>query len=183
MNPEQFIQQTLTDIKVKLEGEFKENFTRKAFFDEKWKTPKFSNSRGSMMLRSGNLRNSIISKIQGNSIIFSSSMPYADIHNNGGEIKVTPKMKKYFWAMYLQSTGAMGKRKNGELRQDKRNRMLSAQAQMYKILALKKVGETIKIEKRQFIGHHEKADTFIKEIINHNLEELKKEMDKLIKRK
>ncbi len=66
MNPKQFIQQTLTDIKVKLEGEFKENFTRKAFFDEKWKTPKFSNSRGSVMLRSGNLRNSIISKIQGN---------------------------------------------------------------------------------------------------------------------
>lgn len=102
MSPEQFLQQTLTDIKVKLEGEFKENFTRKAFFDEKWKIPKFPNSRGSMMLRSGNLRNSIISKIQGNSIVFSSSMPYADIHNNGGEIKVTPQMKKYFWAMFYK---------------------------------------------------------------------------------
>lgn len=167
MNPEQFIQQTLTDIKVKLEGEFKENFTRKAFFDEMWKTPKFPNSRGSMMLRSGNLRNSIISKIQGNSIIFSSSMPYADIHNNGGEIKVTPKMKKYFWAKHIEAKNA------------KKHTI----AEQWKALALKKVGETIKIEKRQFIGHHEKADTFIKEIINHNLEELKKEMDKLIKRK
>ncbi len=167
MNPEQFIQQTLTDIKVKLEGEFKENFTRKAFFDEKWKTPKFSNSRGSVMLRSGNLRNSIISKIQGNSIAFSSSMPYAEIHNNGGEITITSKMKKYFWAKHIEAKNA-------------KKHTISEQ---WKALALKKVGDTIKIEKRQFIGHHDKTDATIKEIINHNLEELKKEMDKLIRRK
>lgn len=171
MTPEQFLQRTLTDIKVKLEGEFKENFTRKAFFDEKWKTPKFPNSRGSMMLRSGNLRASIIGKVQGNSIVFSSSMPYADIHNNGGEILITPQMKKYFWAMFYKVSNA-GKRGN-----------LPMEAQMWKALALKKVGETIKIEKRQFIGHHEKTDAFVKEIISHNFEELKKEMDKLIRRK
>ncbi len=49
MNPKQFIQQTLTDIKVKLEGEFKENFTRKAFFDEKQENSIFSNSRNSII--------------------------------------------------------------------------------------------------------------------------------------
>lgn len=135
MNFNKVFQQTLTDIKVKLEGEFKKNFTRKAFFDEKWKTPKFPNSRGSMMLRSGNLRASILGKVQGNSIVFSSSMPYADIHNNGGEIIITPQMKKYFWAMFYKVSNA-GKRGN-----------LPMEAQMYKALALKPVGSSIKIEK------------------------------------
>lgn len=148
MTPEQFLQRTLTDIKVKLEDEFKQNFTRKAFFDEKWKTPKFPNSRGSMMLRSDNLRASILGKVQGNSIVFSSSMPYADIHNNGGEITITPQMKKYFWAMYIKA----GKK--------------GIVAEQFKALALKKVGDTIKIEKRQFIGHHENVDKAVKEIIS-----------------
>ena len=37
MSFNKFLQQALTDIKVKLDAEFKENFTRKAFFNEKWK--------------------------------------------------------------------------------------------------------------------------------------------------
>lgn len=37
MSSNKFLQQALTDIKVKLDSEFKENFTRKAFFNEKWK--------------------------------------------------------------------------------------------------------------------------------------------------
>ena len=90
MQENKFLTHILTDIKVKLEAEFKENFTRKAFFNEKWKNTKSPNSRGSLMLRTGNLRNSIRSEIRGSSIVFSSSMPYADIHNNGGEISVTP---------------------------------------------------------------------------------------------
>ena len=86
MTPKDFLQQALTDIKVKLEAEFKENFTRKAFFNEKWKNTKSPNSRGSLMLRTGNLRNSIRSELRGSSIVFSSSMPYANIHNNGEEV-------------------------------------------------------------------------------------------------
>ena len=86
MTPKDFLQQALTDIKVKLEAEFKENFTRKAFFNEKWKNTKSPNSRGSLMLRTGNLRNSIRSELKGSSIVFSSSMPYANIHNNGEEV-------------------------------------------------------------------------------------------------
>lgn len=174
MTPEKFTQQTLNDIKVKLEGEFKENFIRKAFFDEKWKNTKFPNTRGSLMLRSGNLRNSIISKIQGNSIVFSSSMPYADIHNNGGEIKVTPQMKKYFWAMYYKTTKAVGSTKNKEQTQ-----RLTAEAQRFKALALKPIGSIIKIEKRQFIGHHNEVDKAVKEIIHHNLQELTEALKKI----
>lgn len=37
MQENKFLTHILTDIKVKLDAEFKENFTRKAFFNEKWK--------------------------------------------------------------------------------------------------------------------------------------------------
>lgn len=86
MTPKDFLKQTLTDIKVKLGEEFDRNFERKAFFDEKWKSTKLMNSRGSLMMRTGNLRNSIRSELKGSSIVFSSSMPYANIHNNGEEV-------------------------------------------------------------------------------------------------
>ena len=86
MTPKDFLKQTLTDIKVKLGEEFDRNFERKAFFDEKWKSTKLMNYRGSLMMRTGNLRNSIRSELRGSSIVFSSSMPYANIHNNGEEV-------------------------------------------------------------------------------------------------
>lgn len=160
MQKEQFLRQILTDVKVKLGEEFDRNFERKAFFNEKWKNTRLINSRGSMMIRTGNLRRSIQSKINGDSITFSSSLPYADIHNNGGEITVTEKMKRYFWAMYIKA----GK--------------TSVEAQQYKVLALKKVGSKIKIEKRQFIGHHSEVDKMIKEIINNNLKEISNKLKK-----
>lgn len=178
MTPEKFTQQTLNDIKVKLEEKFIENFTNKAFFDEKWKNTKFPNTRGSLMLRSGNLRNSIISKIQGNSIIFSSSMPYADIHNNGGEIKVTPQMKKYFWAMYYKTAKAVGSTKNKE-----RTQRLSAETERFKALALKPIGSIIKIEKRQFIGHHNEVDKWCQFYIDKNMNEYFKGIEYTIQKK
>ncbi|MDO4763849.1 MAG: hypothetical protein Q4A00_05655 [Flavobacteriaceae bacterium] len=171
MTPEQFLKQTLTDIKVKLGEEFDKNFERKAFFDEKWKTPKLLNTRGSLMMRSGKLRKSLLNpKITQNSIVWSSSMPYADIHNNGGEIKVTPQMRKYFWAMYYKSSRA-GKRGN-----------LPVEAQQWKALALKPIGSTIRIEKRQFIGPHPQVDKHIKDIVNNNFQELNQELKKIGKK-
>lgn len=158
MNFNQFLRQTLTDIKVKLEGEFKQNFERKAFFNEKWKETKFPNQRGSLMMRTGNLRASIQSKIQGNSIVFSSSMPYASIHNQGGEIIVTPKMKKYFWTQYLKAG------KKGII------------AEQFKALALKKVGDTIRIEKRPFIGNHPEVNKAIETIFNANFQDFAKQL-------
>lgn len=177
MPTEKFIKQTLEDVKIKVNELFEENFRKKAFFNEKWPTNKIANHRGSMMLRSGNLRASVIApKLTPNGIVWSSSLPYADIHNKGGEITVTPQMKKYFWAMYYKTAGAMGKKKNGELRQNQRNNRLSMEAKQFKSFALMKVGTKIKIPKRQFIGHHPEIDKAIKEILNHNFEELQKNL-------
>lgn len=173
MKPEDFLKNTLTDIKVKLTEEFDKNFERKAFFTENWKGTRLHNSRGSLMMRSGKLRKSITSKLTPQGVQFSSSLPYADIHNNGGEIIVTAKMKRFFWAMYYKASGAISKTKKGKISNSQRNKKLSAEALSWKALALKKVGSTMDIEQRRFIGHHPEVDTMIKEIIAHNLNELK----------
>ena len=183
MTPKDFLKQTLTDIKVKLGEEFDRNFERKAFFDEKWPATKLTYHRGSLMMRTGRLRKSLLSpKVTSNGIIWSSSLPYADIHNNGGEIRVTPQMRKFFWAKYYQTSSATTKKKNGEASSSARNRKLSIEAEQWKALALKPIGSIIKIEKRQFIGSHPQVDKHIKEVINHNLGERKKEMDALMKK-
>ena len=182
MTPKDFLKQTLTDIKVKLGEEFDRNFERKAFFDEKWPATKLTYHRGSLMMRTGRLRKSLLNpKITSNGIVWSSSLPYADIHNNGGEMRVTPQMRKFFWAKYYQTSSATTKKKNGEASSSARNRKLSIEAEQWKALALKPIGSIIKIEKRQFIGSHPQVDKHIKEVINHNFEELKKEMDTLMK--
>lgn len=183
MTPKDFLKQTLTDIKVKLGEEFDRNFERKAFFDEKWPATKLTYHRGSLMMRTGRLRKSLLSpKVTSNGIIWSSSLPYADIHNNGGEMRVTPQMRKFFWAKYYQTSSATTKKKNGEASSSARNRKLSIEAEQWKALALKPIGSIIKIEKRQFIGSHPQVDKHIKEVINHNFGELKKEMDALMKK-
>lgn len=182
MTPKDFLKQTLTDIKVKLGEEFDRNFERKAFFDEKWPATKLTYHRGSLMMRTGRLRKSLLNpKITSNGIIWSSSLPYADIHNNGGEMRVTPQMRKFFWAKYYQTSSATTKKKNGEASSSARNRKLSIEAEQWKALALKPIGSIIKIEKRQFIGSHPQVDKHIKEVINHNFGELKKEIDALMK--
>lgn len=182
MTPKDFLKQTLTDIKVKLGEEFDRNFERKAFFDEKWPATKLTYHRGSLMMRTGRLRKSLLNpKITSNGIVWSSSLPYADIHNNGGEMRVTPQMRKFFWAKYYQTSSATTKKKNGEASSSARNRKLSIEAEQWKALALKPIGSIIKIEKRQFIGSHPQVDKHIKEVINHNFGELKKEIDALMK--
>ena len=183
MTPKDFLKQTLTDIKVKLGEEFDRNFERKAFFDEKWPATKLTYHRGSLMMRTGRLRKSLLSpKVTSNGIIWSSSLPYADIHNNGGEMRITPQMRKFFWAKYYQTSSATTKKKNGEASSSARNRKLSIEAEQWKALALKPIGSIIKIEKRQFIGSHPQVDKHIKEVINHNFGELKKEIDALMKK-
>jgi len=154
MDVKKFMQNTLNDLKTELTDEFDRNFQRKAFFDKAWPKNKLLNQKGSMMMRNGHLRNSIESRIQGDKIIFSSSMPYASIHNEGGEITVTAKMKSYFWAMYYKTSGSMSKKKDGTASKNQRNQRLSVEAMQWKNLALMKVGQKLTIPERKFIGDH-----------------------------
>jgi phage gpG-like protein len=178
----QFLQNFVTDLKVELMDEFDRNFERKAFFDQPWKETKMPNRRGSLMMRSGALRRSIRATSNDHSIRFFSSLPYAAIHNEGGTITVTAKMKKYFWAMFYKSSGAVSKTKKGEARQNGRNKALSQEATRWKNMALKKVGSKITIEQRQFIGPHRQVDQCVERVFNRNMKEFEEFIYKTLKR-
>ena len=171
------------DLAVKLGEEFDENFVRKAFFTEKWPSPKINNARGSVMLRSGNLKNSIKYRVNDGMILFSSSLPYASIHNEGGEIVVTAQMKKYFWAMYYKSAGAITYSvKNKAVAKGQKNEKLTAEAAKWKGLALMKIGHKIKVEKRQMVGDHPEVAKIVKRIVDINMEKFNDELIKKLNR-
>jgi len=155
MQPNEIINIFIQDVAVELNDEFDRNFERKAFFDEAWPAEKVVNSRGSLMTRTGTLRASIHQTVLNDIITWQSSLPYASIHNTGGEITVTTNMKKFFWAMFYKNGGK-------SLKEDE----LSTEAKQWKYLALMKVGSKIIIKKRQFIGEHPRVHEVIQDVFN-----------------
>lgn len=109
-------------------------------------------------------------------------MPYAAIHNDGGEIVVTEKMKRFFWHKYYEATGSFGRKKNGERRNDKRTRQLSTEADFWRFMALKRAGTTIRIPRRRFLGTGPEVERIVREIIEENLNDYF-DMDFSIERK
>lgn len=162
---------SLKDIKVELDEEFDRNFQRKAFFTNAWAKKKHDDGKGSLLVRSGALRRSLSSVISGNHLAYSSSVPYAAIHNEGGEITVTDKMKRFFWYKHSLCTSRYSYKKDGTKRNDKRNAALSDEAEFYKAMALKKAGDKIKIPERRFIGDSPEVQQAIRSIVEQNIQE------------
>lgn len=98
-------------------------------------------------------------------------MPYAAIHNDGGDIHptVTAKMRKYAWRKVYSLAGV---KENGKLPKD-----LPAEAEKWKGLALtKKKSLKIHIPQRQFMGDSAELRVKVSKIINETLEEIKNEV-------
>lgn len=162
----------LSDIRVGLSDEFDKNFERQGFFSEAWQRRKSPlRGDGHLLVSSGDLRRSIQSKVDDHSITFYSSSVYAGIHNEGGTIRVTSRMKRYFWHKYMNAAGALVwcRRKNGTLRKDKNTRHINDVASFWKGMALMKEGKVIKIPKRQFIGYSPEVERLVCDIIESNL--------------
>lgn len=166
------IKRILRDIQVELGDEFDRNFERQAFFSEAWARRKSPNRPGgTLLIDTGNLRRSVRSRTTENSITFFTDLPYASIHNDGGEIVVTAKMKRFFWYKYYEATGSFGRKKNGERRNDKRTQQLSTEADFWRFMALKRAGTTIRIPRRRFLGAGPEVERIVREIIEENLNE------------
>lgn len=75
----------LNDMRVELADEFDKNFDRKAFFTKKWKQRANPNAKGSLLMVTGTMRRSVKAEVKGNGVRFSSAVPYAAIHNEGGK--------------------------------------------------------------------------------------------------
>lgn len=141
------VKRILSDIRVELGDEFDQNFERQGFFAEKWQRRKSPiRGDGHILVASGDLRKSIRSRSDESSITFYSDLAYAGIHNEGGEIKVTAKMKRFFWHKYYETKD-----------------------EFWKAMALMKVGKTIKIPRRQFLGMAPEVETEVRKIIEDNL--------------
>lgn len=140
----------LNDMRVDLSEEFDRNFERKAFFSNKWKPRAHNYPRGSLLMVSSALRRSIKGGAETleNGVRFSSAVPYASIHNEGGKITVTAKMKRYFWAKFMQTKDESWRR-----------------------MALMKVGKVITMPERRFIGDGPDTQRIIREAIDRNLQQ------------
>ena len=90
-------------------------------------------------------------------------------------------MRRFFWYKYYSTTGSFGRKKNGNLRNDRRNRQLGTEADFWKAMALMKEGDTIKIPKRQFLGKSPEVEETVREIIEKNLSEYINDIDFNIK--
>lgn len=165
-------QRILKDIQVELGDEFDQNFERQAFFSQAWERRKIpTRPGGHILVDSGALRQSVRSEIRESSIVFLTDSPYATIHNEGGEIKVTAKMKRFFWYKYYSATGSFGRRKDGTPRKDRRTLQLTDEADFWKAMALMKAGSTIRIPQRKFLGTSPEVETAVRQIIEENLNE------------
>lgn len=130
---------------------FKKRFERKADVNDRpWLPAKNPPSRGSLMVRSGNLMASIRpAQVTPGKVVISAGsgkVPYAKIHNNGGRVvvPVTKKLRKYAWAMHYQT---------GEDR--------------WKGLAItSKKSIWVRIPRRQFMGHSRLLNEVIKTSIS-----------------
>lgn len=176
------IKNILRDIQVEMADEFDKNFEREAFFSEAWERRKSpTRPGGHILVDSSTLRRSVRSEVKESSIVFFSDLPYAAIHNDGGEIVVTNRMKRYFWYKYYSTTGSFGRKKNGERRNDRRTNQLATEAEFWKFMALKKEGSTIRIPQRRFLGNSPAVEAAVREIIEDNIGEYLNTLDFNIK--
>ncbi|MDR0677688.1 MAG: hypothetical protein LBF57_03385 [Holosporaceae bacterium] len=183
MEGEGLIEKMLNDIRVEMTEEFDKNFERKSFFNREWERKERKNpgSKGSPMMISGNLRRSIRSYVSGGSVVFRSSLPYASILNEGGRIKVTPKMKRFFWAKYYEKMGKIKRNKDGKVIRS--TEVVKAEASFWKTMALKKTGSMIIITARRFIGSSVELEEHVKKIIDKNMEEFTEYLSRILKPK
>ena len=93
------------------------------------------------------MRRSAQGEVSGDGVRFSSALPYTTLHNEGGKITVTAKMKRFFWYKYKQTKDEAWKR-----------------------MALMKTGKVITIPQRQFIGDGPDTQRIIREAIDRNLQ-------------
>lgn len=130
-----------------IDGNFKAQGWQGQSF-QKWKPNK---RKGRILVNKGHLRNATY-YISGIAMVtIKNTQPYANIHNEGGNIKipVTDKMRKFAWAMYYKNGG-------GKTRKTKQGNAYSSikldkKANQWKGLALtEKTYLNINIDQRQF---------------------------------
>lgn len=173
MNDKTFLNNVMHDFKIELDDEFDRNFERKAFFDRPWAplSPGYNPSEGSILMRTGALRRSLHSRIDGTLLVYESSLKYAGLQNYGGTIRQdfvpSDKMRRWAWAK------ARERREQGDK---------SGEEKFRRMALAKRIKRTITIPARLFIGEHPRVREIAAGIIRENakktLEEAKRNFNK-----
>lgn len=109
---------------------------------------------GTLLSRRKHLFSSIKYVTGDASVKVSNEVIYAAIHNYGGEIPVTPRMRRFAWAKYYEATGQPKKPTTGKKRAKKGQAVKvkeSPEAKFWKSMALTRK-KKIRIPQRQFLG-------------------------------
>lgn len=183
-NIEKTIQRQLEDLKklylhklpirvgVVVRDSVRENFRQGNFYNgERWQTPLrtslgFRGATGQYgPLLSGTnhlMMNTDYQPLPGRVIIRNNEV-YAATHNDGADIGVTERMKRFFWAKHMEDKTRLGEN--------------SPEAEFWKRMALKKPGSRITIPRRHFLGPSKEVDTIVQKTINNELQEFIKKND------
>lgn len=142
------VEQVSTD----LNDLFDKNFDDEGFFGNKWKKRKSTKESHPILGKTSNagLRGSINKKVTGNEISFTSSKPYASIHNEGGIIKATQNVNPFSRKVKGKTQSVKGFSRN----------------------------VSINMPQRQFIGDHPKVKASIENIIDMEMKKFNEEMAK-----
>ena len=155
----------------------KENFRQGSFYGQPWQQPKrrtlgfrgAAGGYGPLLSGSNHLMSSNEYKAEQAKVYIRNPLVYAAIHNNGGDITVTARMKKYFWFRFKQAQGNTGTAQAGRRAGGRKSRALSQEAGFWKAMALKRTGSKIHIPKRQFLGTSPRLEREITRIIETEL--------------
>jgi phage gpG-like protein len=133
---------------------YKDSFKNQGFTDNvlvPWKPRRGAAGRDKTLVHTANLRDSLRYRAVGNTVVVftgGESADYARIHNRGGTIAVTPRMRRFFWAMHAKAGGGVRSGRSST-RLSRANQAQAQAAIKWKRMALSK---KITIPKRQFIG-------------------------------
>ncbi len=152
---------------------FKASFRKQEGGGKKWAARKFEmpGKQRAILLNRGKLRDSIKGTSSSNKAIISSPLPYAEIHNEGGTITITAKMRRFFWAMYYKEMGGALNKKGNASSLSKGSKLME-KALPWKLLALHK-GDKLHIPQRQFIYHSTELNSKIDRYFDKFLKTLK----------
>ena len=152
---------------------FRENFHKSGFVNNSFhpwqKAKREGNKKGAageyktLLSGSANLYNQV-KYIPGDySVLIKNYAPYAAIHNEGGIIPVTDKMKRYGWYKFYLTLG----HKKG----DKMPKSIPEEAEQWRRLALTKKSKII-MPKRQFIGESKELNDKLTNKLDLELEKI-----------
>ncbi len=144
---------------------FREGFREGGFTDtglERWDATRrqsvpFNGAAGRytpLNSRTGDLLHSIDGRIEPGAVVMFSSSDHARYHNEGATATVTPRMRRYFWAMHAEAKRRYGKD--------------NPEALFWRGMATTKKS-SLKIPKRKFMGRSAALATRISRMIEDDL--------------